>query len=114
MKSFAAYAAAGASGLGVAVFVLWLARSSARGADPLMVGIAVVLVLGVLAVLLTRLAPGQWFGLALVISAPLALLGIVMFAALASIGEFFWIWLGVGLGGAAAALLGAYLAARTK
>ena len=114
MRPFAAYAAAGATGLGVAVFVLWLARSTAVGADPVIVSIAVVAVLGILAAVLTRLAPAQWVGLALVISAPLALLGIAMFAALANIGEFFWIWLGVGFGAVAAALLAAYFAGRRR
>jgi len=114
MRPFAAYAAAVATGLGVAVFVLWIARSTAVGADPVIVSIAVVAVVGILAAVLTRLAPAHWIALALVISAPLALLGILMFAALANIGEFFWIWLGVGLGGAGAALLGGYLAARAR
>ena len=114
MKAFTAYAAALVSGIGVAVFVMWLARSSAAGVDPLIVSIAVVAVLGVLAALVTRLAPQHWWTLALVISGPLALLGGVMFAALANIGEFFWIWLGVGLGGMVAAQVGAYVTARLR
>lgn len=114
MKAFTAYAAALVSGIGVAVFVMWLARSSAAGVDPLIVSIAVIGVLGVLAALVTRLAPQHWWTLALVISGPLALLGGVMFAALANIGEFFWIWLLVGAGGVAAAQLGAYVMARAR
>jgi hypothetical protein len=37
-----------------------------------------------------------------------------MFAVLASVGELFWVWLWVAIGGVAASLLGAYLAARAR
>ena len=112
MKLFAAYAAAGAIGVGVAAFVLWLARSAAVGADPLMAALGVVITIGVVAALLAAAAPRHW--LALVLSLPVALLGIVMFSALANVGEFFWIWLIVGLGALGAAMLGAYLVARGR
>ena len=114
MKVFAAYAAAGALGIGAPVLVLHLARSSAVGADPLMAAAGVVIALGIVAAALAAVVPRHWLALALMLSVPLALLGIVMFAALADIGEFFWIWLAVGLGGVAAALGAAYLAARTR
>jgi hypothetical protein len=110
VKLVAAYAAAVAMGIGAPLFVLWVARSSGQDADPLLSAIAIVAGVGIVAALLTRLAPRHWLALALIASAPLGLLGIVMFGAFVNIGAFFWIWLGVGLGAVAAALLAAYLA----
>jgi hypothetical protein len=114
VRLFAAYAAAAAIGIGAAFLVLWIARSAQSGADPQLVAVAIVGALGVIAAGLAAAAPRHWLALGLVVSIPLALLGIVMFAALAGLGEFFWIWLWVGLGATGAALLGAYLVGRRR
>lgn len=74
----------------------------------------VLAVLAAVAGLLAAVAPLHWWRLAFVVSLPLCLLGVAMFAALASLGEFFWIWLWVGLGGVAASLAAAYGARRMK
>lgn len=114
MSLIAVYAAAVAIGIGTPVFVLWLARTSAQDANPYLPAIAIAVGVGILAALLARLAPRHWLALALVVSAPLGLLGIVMFGAFVNIGAFFWVWLGVGAGAVAAALFAAWLAARSR
>jgi hypothetical protein len=111
---FAVYAAAVAVGIATPAFVLWLARTSAQDSNPYLPAIAISVGVGIVAALLTRLAPRHWLALALVVSAPLGLLGIVMFGAFVNIGAFFWVWLGIGAGPVAAALFGAWLAGRAR
>jgi len=41
-------------------------------------------------------------------------LGVVMFALVANLGEYYWAWLWSALGGVAASLLGAYVAKWAK
>lgn len=114
MRIWISYALAVIVGLATPVVALWIARSTPVGSDPALAGGSVVLGLGIVAGLLAAALPRHWLALALVVSVPLCLLGIVMFAALANIGEFFWVWLGVALGGVAASLLGAFLGRRAK
>jgi hypothetical protein len=114
VRPLAAYAAAAAVGIGAPLVVLWVARSSPQDANPLLAAGAIAAGVGIIAAFLARLAPRHWLALALVASAPVGLLGIVMFGAFVNIGAFFWVWLGVGLGAVAAALIGAWLVARPR
>lgn len=114
MKTWATYIAAVAIGCATPVLVLWMARSTPIGSDPALAGAAVVLGLGIISALLTVSLPRHWLPIAVVVSAPLCLFGMLMFAVLANVGELYWIWLWVGIGGVAASLLGAYLCARAK
>lgn len=114
MKIWATYAAAVLIGLATPVFVLWLGRTTPVGTDPSFAGASVVFALAIVAGLLTTVVPRHWLPLALVLSLPIGVLGIVMFVLLASLGEYYWAWLWSALGGVAAALLGASIAARAK
>jgi hypothetical protein len=114
VRLVAVYAAAVVIGIGAPFFVLGIARSTSVGADPALAAGAIVVALGIVAALLSALAPRHWLWLALVVSVPLTLFSVVMFAALASVGEFFWIWIWVGVGAVVAALMGALVTARTR
>lgn len=110
MRAWLAYAGALLTGIAAPIAVLWVARNTPVGTDSSLAGATAILVLAIVAALLTLLIPRHWWVVALVVSVPLGLLGTAMFAALANIGEFFWVWLWVALGGVAASLLGAYVA----
>ena len=110
MKTWATYAATVIIGLATPILVLWVGRSTPVGTDPSFAGASVVFALAIVSGLLAAVAPRHWLPIALIVSMPLCLLGVVMFAALASIGEFFWVWLWAALGSVAASLLGAYIA----
>ena len=114
MRVFAAYAGAVVIGIGAPYLVLGIARSTSVGADPALAAGAIVVALGILAGLLSAAAPRHWLWLALVVSVPLTLFSVVMFAALANVGEFFWVWVWVGLGAVVATLLGALVTARMR
>ncbi len=114
MKTWATYAAAVLIGLATPVLVLWIGRTTPVGTDPSFAGTAVVFALAIVAGLLAAVAPRHWLPIALVLSLPICVLGIVMFALVAKLGEYYWAWLWSALGGVAASLLGAYIAAWTK
>jgi predicted membrane channel-forming protein YqfA (hemolysin III family) len=114
VRIWLAYAAAVIVGIGTPVFALWVARGTPVGSDPAFAGAAVVVALGIISGLLSLALPRHWIPIALVVSAPLCLLGVVMFVALARVDEFFWVWLWVALGGVAASLASAFFAARAK
>ena len=114
MRTAAAYVAAVLAGLAMPALVLWLARTSAAGTSPWLAAAAVVAVLGLASALVAAAAPRHWLWLALIASLPLGLYAGVMFYALADIGEIYWVWLGVALGGIAAALAGAFAARRLR
>jgi predicted membrane channel-forming protein YqfA (hemolysin III family) len=114
VRTWITYAVAVIVGLATPVLALWLARSTPVGSDPALAGASVVLGLGIVSGMLAAALPRHWLPLALVVSVPLGLLGVVMFAALANVGEFFWVWLWVSLGGVAVSLAGAFFGARAK
>ena len=114
MRIWLAYAGAAIVGIGTPFFALWVTRGTAIGSDPAFAGAAVVVALGIVSGLLSLAVPRHWVPIALIVSLPLCVLGGVMFAALARIDEFFWVWLWVALGGVAASLAVAFLAARSK
>ena len=114
MKTWATYAAAVVIGCAMALLALGLARNTPIGSEPALAGAAAVLCLGIISALLTAPLPRHWLPIALILSVPLCGLAVVAFAVLANLGELFWTWLWIGIGGVAAALLGAFLAARAK
>lgn len=114
MKTWATYAAAVLIGLATPVFVLWIGRTTPVGTDPSFGGAAVVFALAIVAGLLAGVVPRHWVPIALVLSLPICVLGIVMFALVANLGEYYWAWLGSALGAVAASLLGAHAAKWAK
>ena len=114
MKAWASYAAAVAIGLATPVLVLWIGRTTPVGTDPSFAGASVVFALAIVAGLLTVVLPRHWVAIALVLSLPICVLGIVMFALVAGLGEYYWTWLVSALGGLAASLLGAHVATWSK
>ena len=114
MKTFAAYTAALAIGLATAVFMLWLGRSTPVGTDISFAAASVVFALAIVARVLSAPLVHHWFGLALALSLPSCILGIVMFTLVARLGVYFWAWLWSALGALAASLIGAYFAARAS
>ena len=114
MRTWAAYAGAAIVGFGTPIFALWILRDTPVGSDPALGGAAVVVGFAIFSASLAALIPRHWLPIALVVSLPLCVLGVVMFAALARVDEFFWVWLWVALGGVAASLAAAFFAARTK
>jgi hypothetical protein len=114
MRIWLAYGGAAIVGIGTPFFVLWVARGTPVGSDPAFAGAAVVVALGIISGLLSLAVPRHWVPIALIVSAPLCLLGVVMFAALARVDEFFWVWLWVALASVAASLAAAFFAARAK
>lgn len=112
MKAWATFAAAVLIGLATPVLVLWIGRTTPVGTDPSFAGASVVFALAIVAGLLTAAVPRHWVAIALVLSLPIGVLGVVMFALVANLGEYFWAWLASALGGVAASLLGAHLATK--
>ena len=114
MKAFAAYTAALVVGVATAVFVLWLGRSTPVGTDISFAAASVVFALAIVAALLAAALPRHWLPIALVLSLPSCVLGIVMFALVARLGVYYWTWLWSALGALAASLLGAWFTAWGK
>ena len=114
MKNWGTYAAALLIGLATPVFVLWLGRTTPAGTDPSFAGVSVVLALAIVAALLAALVPARWLVIALLLSLPIGVLGVVMFVLVANLGEYYWTWLLASLGGIAASLAGGYAVARAK
>ena len=114
MRIWLGYAAAAVVGIGTPFFALWVARGTPVGSDPGFAGAAVAVTLAIISGALSAAMPRHWLPIALIVSGPLGVLGVVMFVALARVDEFFWVWLSAALGGLAASLLCAYLVARAK
>ena len=114
MKTWATFAAAVILGLATPVLVLWVGRKTPVGTDPSFAGASLVFALAIVSGLLTTIVPRHWVSIALVLSLPICALGIVMFALVASLGEYYWTWLVSALGGLAASLLGAHVATWSK
>ena len=114
MRLWLTYAVALAIGLATPLAVLWIGRKTPVGTDPELAGASVVLALAIVSALLTAALPRHWLAIALVLSVPVCVLGIVMFVVVASLGEYFWAWLWSAIGGVAAALAGAYVVAGSR
>jgi hypothetical protein len=114
MRTVATYAVAVLIGLATPVFVLWIGRTTPVGTDPSFAGASVVFALAIVSALLTTVVPRHWVSIALVLSLPICVLGMVMFVLVASLGAYYWAWLVSALGGLAASLLGAHVATWSK
>jgi hypothetical protein len=114
VRLWLSYAAAAIVGTGTPFFALWVARGTPVGSDPAFAGAAVVVALAIIAGVLSAAVPRHWIPIALIVSGPLCILGVVMFIAVADVGEYFWVWLWVGLGSVAASLFTAYVARKAK
>ena len=114
MRTWIAYAAALAIGVATALFVLWLGRETPVGTDLSFAGASVVWALAIVSALLGTMAPQRWIAIAVLLALPVCGLGIVMFALVASLGEYYWTWLWSALGAVAAPLIGGYAIARNK
>ena len=114
MKTWATFAAAVVLGLATPVLVLWVGRKTPLGTDPSFAGASLVFTLAIVSGLLTTIVPRHWVSIALVLSLPICVLGIVMFSLVAGLGEYYWTWLVSALGGLAASLLGARVATWSK
>jgi cell division protein FtsW (lipid II flippase) len=115
-KALAGYALAGVIGCAAPIIVLWLARVASADSNPALGALAVVVGLAVATALVAMLMPARWLSIAVISAAPLCLVALVMFAALAeaSGGEYYWIWIGLAAGALAAAFGGAWLGARAR
>ena len=118
LKAYATYTAAVAVGIFAPFFVLWAARTAAIGASPVLVAACVVLALAFASALFAAFLPQRWIVTTSLVSLPIALLGCIMFLALAEGGTPYYIWLVVGIGSlvssAAAAFLSAGIVVRLK
>jgi len=112
LRLCAAYLAAAAAGIGAPLFLLHLARSAPAGADPMFAATAIVCALGLVSGLLAAVASRHWIAIALVVSGPIALLGLAMYFALAEAGGRYGVWVFVGIGSLAVSLVTAVLASR--
>ena len=108
------FAAAVVIGLATPLLVLWVGRKTPVGTDPSIAGASLVFALAIISALLTAVVPRHWVSIALVLSLPICVLGVVMFALVAGLGEYYWTWLVSALGGLAASLLGARVAAWSR
>jgi len=114
VRTWIAYAAALAIGVATALFVLWLGRETPVGTDLSFAGASVVWALAIVSALLATPAPRRWISIALLLALPVCGLGIVMFALVASLGEYYWTWLWSALGAIVASLIGGYAITRNK
>jgi len=112
-KTYATYVAALAAGCCAPAFVLGAARTAAVGSNPLTVVVSVILCLGLVSGALAALVPQRWLSVAAVVSAPIGLVGIAMFAALAQTGDFYFVWLWAAIGSMAFSLFVAFVSAKS-
>jgi hypothetical protein len=114
VRLWLSYGTAAIVGIGTPFFALWVARGTPVVSDPAFAGTAVLVALAIIAGVLSATVPRHWMPIALIISGPLCILGVVMFVALANVGEYFWAWLWVAVGSLAASLFTAYVAGKIK
>jgi hypothetical protein len=114
VRIWLSYAVAAVVGIGTPFFALWVARGTPVGSDPAFAGAAIVVALAIVSGALSAAIPRHWIPIALIVSGPLGVHGLVRFVALARVDEFVWVGLWVALGSLAASLLCAYLVGRAK
>ena len=112
LKTYAIYTAAVAVGVFAPFFVLWAARTAPIGASPVLVAASVVLALAFASALLAAFLPRRWIIITSVVCLPIALLGSVMFLALADTGAAYYIWLVVGIGSLGCSAIAAFFSAK--
>ena len=112
LKTYAIYTAAAAVGIFAPLFVLWAARTAPVGASPVFVAASVVLALAFASALFAAFLPRRWIIITSVVCLPIALLGSVMFLALADTGAAYYIWLVVGIGSLGCSAIAAFFSAK--
>jgi len=112
LKTYATYTAAAAVGIFAPLFVLWAARTAPVGASPVFVAASVVLALAFVSALFAAFLPRRWIVITSLVCLPIALLGSVMFLALADTGAAYYIWLVVGIGSLGSSAIAAFFSAK--
>ena len=112
LKTYAIYTAAVAVGIFAPFFVLWAARTAPIGASPVLVAASVVLALAFVSALFAAFLPRRWIIIPPLVCLPIALLGSVMFLALADTGAAYYIWLVVGIGSLGCSAIAAFFSAK--
>ncbi len=112
LKTYATYTAAVAVGVFAPLFVLWAARTAPIGASPVFVAASVVLALAFVSALFAAFLPRRWIVITSLVCLPIALLGSVMFLALADTGAAYYIWLVVGIGSLGSSAIAAFFSAK--
>ena len=112
LRTYVTYAAAVAAGILAPVFLLWAARTAPAGASPVVVAVSVVVALTFTSAFLAAFLPRRWVTIASLVSLPIALLGLIMFLALADSGAIYYAWLFVGVGSLAFSAIGAFCSAQ--
>ena len=112
LKTYATYTAAAAVGIFAPLFVLWAARTAPTGASPVLVAASVVLALAFVSALFAAFLPRRWIIIPPLVCLPIALLGSVMFLALADTGAAYYIWLVVGIGSLGCSAIAAFFSAK--
>ena len=112
LKTYATYTAAAAVGIFAPLFVLWAARTAPVGASPVFVAASVVLALAFVSALFAAFLPRRWIVITSLVCLPIALLGSVMFLALADTGAAYYIWLVVGIGSLGCSAIAAFFSAK--
>ena len=111
LKAYAIYTSAVAVGIFAPLFVLWAARTAPLGSSPVFVAASVVLALAFASALFAAFLPQRWIITASLVSLPTAVLGCVMFLALAEGGAAYYIWLVVGMGSLASSAAAGFFSA---
>ena len=112
LKTYAIYTAAVAVGIFAPLFVLWAARTAPVGASPVFVAASVVLALAFVSALFAAFLPRRWIIIPPLVCLPIALLGSVMFLALADTDAAYYIWLVVGIGSLGCSAIAAFFSAK--
>ena len=111
LRTYAVYAVAAGVGIFAAIFVLWVARTTPFGASPVAVAVSVVAALAFTSALLASFLPRHWISTTFLVSLPIAVLGSLMFFALAGSGATYYIWLFVGIGSFVSSAIAAFFSA---
>jgi len=112
LRTYTIYTVAAGVGIFAPLFVLWAARTTPAGANPLLVAVSVILALAFTSALLASFLPRRWITTTSLVSLPIAVLGSVMFLAFAGKGATYYVWLFVGMGSLASSAIAAFFSAR--
>ena len=111
LRTYAIYTVAAGVGIFAPIFVLWVARTTPIGASPVAVAVSVVAALAFASALLASFLPRHWISITFLVSLPIAVLGSLMFFALAGSGPTYYIWLFVGIGSFVSSAIAAFFSA---
>ena len=112
LRTYAIYTVAAGVGIFAPIFVLWAARTTPIGASPAVVAVSVVLVLAFASALLASFLPRRWISTTSLVSLPTAVLGSVMFLALAGSGSTYYVWFFLGIGSLVSSAIAALFSAK--